>query len=110
MRITVDQTDDSTMLRLEGRLDASTSNDVGKSLQATLQQGVSRLLLDMTEVAYVSSAGLRVILMAAKTSKASAAGFAIFGLQSAVREVFDVSGFSKILVIEDDFATARARL
>lgn len=110
MQITIDQTDDGMMLRLEGRLDAATSPTVGKSLQEALEQGIGVLLIDMSQVAYVSSAGLRIILMAAKTSKASATGFALFGLQPAVREVFDVSGFSKILIIADDLTAARARL
>jgi anti-sigma B factor antagonist len=61
-------------------------------------------------VAYVSSAGLRVVLMAAKLAKANGGAVSLFGLQPMVREVFTMSGFDKVVTIRDDEAAALAAI
>ena len=96
--------------RIAGRLDTATSAAAERSILGAMAPGQSRVLLDMREVAYVSSAGLRVVLLAAKQAKAAAGGVALFGLQPAVRDVFDISGFSRILAIAPGEAEAAAML
>ena len=56
-------------------------------------------MADLGEVHYVSSAGLRVLLKAAKQAKAGGGAFAIASPQAPVREVLEISGFDKILAI-----------
>lgn len=96
--------------RLSGRLDTATSAAAERGILGALAPGQARVLLDMREVAYVSSAGLRVVLLAAKQAKAAAGGVALFGLQPAVRDVFDISGFSRILAIAPGEAEAAAMI
>jgi len=62
----------------------------------------------MREVTYISSAGLRVIVLSAKQAKAANGGFAVFGLQPAVSEVFEVAGFRTIIPIVSSEADARS--
>jgi anti-anti-sigma factor len=81
---------------LEGRLDTETAPAVERQLLDLL--GRSRVVLDMTAVRFVSSAGLRVLLKAAKTAKSLGTGFAVYGLQPAVREVYAISGFDRIVI------------
>ena len=64
----------------------------------------------MRGVTYVSSAGLRVMVQAAKQAKASKGGVAIFGLQPLFKEVFDASGLGTIIPIASDETEARSRL
>lgn len=76
---------------------------------ATQSDSVS-LLIDLRELVYVSSAGLRVILMAAKRVRAKGGRIALCGLQPQVAEVFEISGFGAIVPIHADRESALAAL
>ena len=89
-------------------LNASTGPNLESAL--AIKEGSSRVILDMRGVTYVSSAGLRVMVQAAKQAKASKGGVAIFGLQPLVKEVFDASGLGTIIPIASDETEARSRL
>ncbi len=62
--------------------------------------------MDLEQLAYISSAGLRVVLMAAKRAKQSGGRLLLCGLSPAVRELFEISGFLKILEVCADRAAA----
>ena len=79
---------------LDGRLDTATAGLTEARLLSLLEKG--GLIADLSAVRYVSSAGLRVLLKAAKQAKAAGVKFAVAGLQPPVREVFEISGFDKI--------------
>lgn len=85
-------------LALSGRLDTMTAPELEAELSALLPT-VQTLTLDMEDLDYISSAGLRVIL---KTQKAleKKAGLKLTHVSEAVREVFDITGFSDFLTIE----------
>jgi anti-anti-sigma factor len=83
---------------LKGRLDTATAPAAEAKLLSLLDGG-GKLVADMAEVHYVSSAGLRVLLKAAKQAKANGGGFAVASPQAPVREVLEISGFDKILAI-----------
>lgn len=105
MDITTHTTDGVVLHRLRGRLDTNATGTAEGAILGSFAGTAPRVILDMREVAYVSSAGLRVVLMAAKRAKVSQGRLALFGLAAAVQEVFDISGFSKVLAIgagEDD--------
>lgn len=110
MEITSRIDGDLSVLRIEGRIDAATSANVEHAVNAAIGGGIKRLVFDMGAVAYVSSAGLRAILLAAKNAKAAGGGIAVCGLQPSVEEVFTVSGFGKIIPIAASEADARAKL
>ena len=80
------------------RLDTSTAPQLEEELNSSLD-GVETLILDLSGLEYVSSAGLRVILGAHKTMM-SRGGMTVRGVNSVVAEIFDVTGFSDILNIE----------
>jgi anti-anti-sigma factor len=93
---------------LRGRLDTATAPKVEDELLKHLDD--VRLVLDMSGVDYVSSAGLRVLLKAAKAAKANGTGFVLCGLQPPVREVYEISGFDRIIVVYDEREAAVAAL
>ncbi|MBP5207590.1 MAG: STAS domain-containing protein [Clostridia bacterium] len=85
-------------LSLEGRLDTNTAPELEKTLNGSLD-GVNALTFDLSGLEYISSAGLRILLAAHK--KMSGKGsMKIRGAQSAIKEIFDITGFSSILTIE----------
>jgi anti-anti-sigma factor len=93
---------------LQGRLDTATAPAIEGELLQHLNG--SHLVLDMSEVGFVSSAGLRVLLKAAKAAKSSGNGFVLCGLQPAVREVYEISGFDRIIIVHPTRDAAIAAL
>ena len=82
----------------EGRLDTASAPEFEKKLGEILD-GISELILDMTKVEYVSSAGLRVILKIQKVMF-SQGKMKLIGVNESVMEVFEITGFSNILKFE----------
>jgi len=79
-----------------GRLDSRTAPILQEQLLERIDRAPA-IVIDCAGLDYVSSAGLRVFLMGAKRCQQSQRAFAICGLQSAVKEVFEISGFLSIL-------------
>lgn len=89
------------VLAISGRVDGVTCN----ALEAALNEpsaGTGATLLDLDGVDYISSAGLRVFLKAAKQAKSRSVPLALSGLRSKVREIFDVSGFTPLFTLHAD--------
>ena len=89
---------DAVTLIISGRLDTQTAPELEKELDAVLS-GLKELTFDMTNLEYVSSAGLRVILKAQKTMNAQGS-MKLTGVNDSIMEVFDITGFLDILTIE----------
>jgi anti-sigma B factor antagonist len=85
------------VVALEGRLDTITAPDLEKELQESLDD-VKLLTLDFEKLEYISSAWLRVLLSAQKVMNRQGA-MKVTHVSSAIREIFDVTGFSDILTI-----------
>ncbi len=102
--------DDVTVVYLKGKLDAVTSGSLEQTLMPILDSGSVKVVLDFAELSYISSAGLRVLLKAAKQIKALEGQFVLCSMKDFIREVFDISGFSGILTIVDNCEMALARI
>ena len=83
---------------IKGNLDTVTSPDLQKELDA-LDPAVKELVFDFASLDYISSAGLRVMLTANKKMMASGGSMTIMNTSPAVREVFDMTGFSDIFTM-----------
>jgi len=97
MDITTEVHGDVLIHRVSGRIDSGTAAGAERKLSAEVHQG-RRVAIDLTQVAYVSSAGLRVVLLAAKLAKANSGAVSLFVM----------SGFDKVVAIRDDEASALA--
>lgn len=86
------------ILALEGRLDTTTAPQLEAELQGALD-GVTDLTLDFQDLAYISSAGLRVLLSTQKIMNRQGS-MKVIHVAEAVMEIFEVTGFSEILTIE----------
>ncbi len=84
-------------MTLTGQLDSTTAVELDAMLKPVLAQADS-LTIDCTRLAYVSSAGLRVLLMASKTM-ASREGMVLTNLTDSVRRIFDVTGMTELFTI-----------
>lgn len=95
----VKQTDGSALtIALVGRLDTTTSPELEREIKSNISE-VTELFFDFSELEYISSAGLRVLLAAQKIMNKQGK-LVIRHVNEAVLEVFDITGFSDILTIE----------
>ena len=89
---------EAVTLIVEGRLDTQTAPELEAQLDAVLPEA-KELVFDMTNLEYVSSAGLRVILKAQKAMNMQGS-MKLTGVNDSIMEVFDITGFLDILTIE----------
>jgi anti-anti-sigma factor len=87
------------VLMLSGRLDGVTVTTLETAIDKV--DADAGIVFDLANLGYISSIGLRVIIMTAKKMQAAQKRFLVCGLRSPVREVFQISGFYNILQIRD---------
>jgi anti-sigma B factor antagonist len=112
MDIQVETSGAATLVVPAGRLDFGAAPAFEKKLEqvfAGAQKG-SIVIIDGARLEYVSSAGLRVFLVAARTAQQRGVSFALCALMPAVRDVFKLSGFSRIIPVYEDRAAALSQL
>ena len=110
LNTSVEAIDGGQVLRVMGRLDSATSPVLEKALLALLVEPGARVLVDFAALGYVSSAGLRVVLMAAKQARQIKGKLILCSLQPHVGEVFEMSGFARIIEIAASEPEGRERL
>jgi anti-anti-sigma factor len=86
---------------IKGRMDAATSPVAEEKIRETMGENTSRLLFDLSELEYLSSGGLRVILSAAKEIRNREGKVALAALAPYVYEIFEVSGFTAMIPIKN---------
>jgi anti-anti-sigma factor len=110
MEFAQEQSGDVVIVKLAGRLDSGTAPPAEQSFARVLAGGTPHLAIDMSKLDYISSAGLRVLLVVSKKAQQAHGKVVLFGLVSNVREVFSISGFDRIFPIEPDQAAAVAAM
>jgi anti-sigma B factor antagonist len=112
MNLRIEALAEATCVIPEGRLDFDAAPGFQEALERVLGAAgtaPAALIIDGAALEYVSSAGLRAVLLAARAAQRAGVPFALCALQPAVREVFDLSGFSRIIPVHPDRATALAQ-
>ena len=97
------------VVALRGRLDTTTSPDLEKRLLGHVDAGARQVVLDLEGIEYISSAGLRVLLLVAKKLRTGGGDVVLCALGPAVRQVFELAGFLSIFPIEPSRAAAVER-
>jgi stage II sporulation protein AA (anti-sigma F factor antagonist) len=110
MEIQEGRSGDVLVVAPRGRVDSTTSGDLEARLLDVLGSGQRRLVLDLAGIEYISSAGLRVLLLVAKRLKTAQGDLVLCALTPAVRQVFELAGFLAIFQLEDSREAALARL
>jgi len=99
MEITESKKNDVVILGLQGRLDASNAGTLEQRVLSLIADGTSRFVVDCARLDYISSAGLRVLLVAAKRLSPAGGTLALAALQASIKEVLDIAGFSSIFKV-----------
>ena len=96
-----------------GHLNSATAPELEQKLDALLKSEHAYLVIDLGEVPFVASAGLRVLLACAKKAKRANRGLALLGLQPQVLQVFELAGMTRLFLIyptaDDAHASLRKR-
>ncbi len=109
MNIQIDKRGDVDIVRPAGRLDSATSEALGRAVGEIFDAGSRRMVIDFSQLEYVSSAGLRATLIAGKRMRGVPGGkLALCALVPGVREIFEISGFLTIFTVCADLDTALA--
>lgn len=98
------------LISFTGQLNSGNAASAENDILGLITQGDRKLVFDFSHLDYISSAGLRVVLVAAKRLKPEGGRLVLFGMQPQVREVFDISGFLNILDVAESREDAIARL
>ena len=106
MDITTSTQADAVVIRIAGSMDATTVTDFDAEWKKHLDEGSKKIVVEMSALDYISSAGLRGILMLAKTAKMKRASLGFAGMQSMVADMFKLSGFLTILATFADVDAA----
>lgn len=101
MAIAIERSGDVVVLLPHGRLDSNNAAQVEAEILEHVAGGATRLVIDFAGLDYISSAGLRVILVVAKRLKQAGGSLVICRLPAHIREVFEISGFLSILTATD---------
>ena len=89
------------VIHVQGRLDATTAPELERYTGDLIEKGNPRIVFDLTDLQYVSSAGLRIFLLVAKKLKGLGGEMSLAGLHGNIKEVIEISGFPSILPCYD---------
>lgn len=98
MQVSVNKENGILTISVSGRMDTVSAPQLDEAIKTNIE-GADQLVLDLSEMSYTSSAGLRVLLVAHKLMSAKG-GMKVTGVTESVMEVLEITGFSDILDIE----------
>jgi anti-anti-sigma factor len=110
MELTVTRHEAALVVGVRGRLDSTTSSRLEQELLSRIAAAERSIVLDCSQLAYITSAGLRAVLLTAKKLKNTQGALVLCSLNESVWKVFDLAGFTRILSIHATLQDALAGL
>ena len=99
MALTIERQGKTLIAVASGRVDGTNAGEFQTELTGAIDGDDPSVVLDLGGLSYISSAGLRVILLVAKTMRSKDAQFAVCSPSESVREIFEISGFAQIIPV-----------
>ena len=106
MQLHTEQTEDGLIILLEGRVDSETSLSAHNELEKAVQRTTAPVIISGEKLEYISSAGMRVLLILAKTLHKQSRAMVVCSLRPSIHEIFKISGFDRIMDIYEDQSAA----
>ena len=106
MEIDINEQHKALIVSVAGKMDAINAPKLEKTISIYVESGKRTIILDFDKLDYISSAGLRVVLMFAKQLKANKQELMISGLKNSVKNVFELCGFYSLFKIFNTIETA----
>jgi anti-sigma B factor antagonist len=108
MEIQVQKNNDISVINVSGKLDAYNSTELEKKITEVIDSGETRLIVNFDRLDYISSSGLRVLLVALKKLKKLNGDVKLACLKPFIKDVFDISGFTQLFTITENVDRAVA--
>lgn len=99
LEIHLEEIEEIVILRVEGRVDVSTSPLLERAIDQLIQEKHLKLALDFSGITYLSSAGMRVLLAKTKKVQSEKGSFVLFSVSEEVEEILKIAGFDRILSV-----------
>jgi anti-anti-sigma factor len=99
MEIAEQRSGEVTVIEVKGRIDSNTAKAFGERLTGLIKAGQARLVVDLKNIIYISSAGFRVLLVAGRLAEETNGTLALCSLSSEVQRLFDLGAFTDLFVI-----------
>ena len=99
MEISATLLDNVAAVAVKGRLDSSNADGLKERLSEIIHSGSSRLVIDLQDVIYISSAGFRTLLITARTVDKASGSMVLCGIAGEVKRLFDVAAFNELFTI-----------
>lgn len=110
MEISATPLENVTAVAVKGRVDSTTADSLTTRLSDLVRSGSSRLVIDLKEVSYISSAGFRTLLITARAVAQASGAMVLCGVTGEMQRLFDLSGFSELFTILPNRDDALAKL
>jgi anti-sigma B factor antagonist len=110
MDISTVQRDSVCILHISGRIDTLTSRAFGEQLTSLIGNGTHRLVIDLSQVAYISSAGFRSLLVAARAIESAKGQLALAGVNGEIKRLFDIAALTEFFPMWPTADEAAAKL
>ena len=110
MEVVAERRNGVLSMHVKGRIDSANARQFEETVRSAIDDGDRAVIMDFERLVYISSAGLRAVLLAAKSLWSRDATFALCSLPDVVRAAFGTSGFDKIITIHPDRTAALASL
>ncbi len=99
-----------SIISIIGKINAITAPEFEQYLKTLVNNGILKIILDFSKVDYISSAGLRAILVITKLLKTKSGSIVLASLKPEVKNVFEISGFTSIIPVVEDIEEAESKL
>ena len=99
MRVIIERDGETLVAMAEDRVDGTNASEFQQALEGAIGESDRVVILDCERLSYISSAGLRVVLLTARALQRQNSKFAVCSLSEQIREVFEISGFDKIIPV-----------
>lgn len=110
MEIKATPLEDITAVTVAGRVDSTTADSLTTRLGELVKSGASRLLIDLKEVSYISSAGFRTLLITSRAVAQAKGAMVLCGMSAEMKRLFDLGGFSELFAIASSRDEALTKL
>ena len=107
MNVETSQSGTTAVAAVSGRVDSANAKEFEEELSAIIDKGATGLVVDCGELNYISSAGLRVFLIAIRKTSAAGGGLALCRVPDHINEVLEISGFSRLAKVFETVEEAR---
>ena len=106
MEVTIERDGETLIAKTGGRVDGTNATEFQNTLKKVIDPDAKAVILNFEQLSYISSAGLRVILLTAKEMRSANVKLAVCSLSKPVHDVFTISGFDQIIDIHETQSSA----